>query len=70
MAVIDRLRALLAKLDPDQEYEPLESGFVEEDGRTHVVDDDGVPFSWLEYSVFLLLGIAMLWAWYASKHHS
>jgi solute carrier family 29 (equilibrative nucleoside transporter), member 1/2/3 len=25
--------------------------------------DDGEPFSWFEYSIFLLLGIAMLWAW-------
>ncbi len=23
------------------------------------------PFYWLEYVVFLLLGVAMLWAWYA-----
>jgi hypothetical protein len=21
------------------------------------------PFSWIEYAIFLLLGIAMLWAW-------
>ena len=24
---------------------------------------DEKPFSWTEYAVFLLLGIAMLWAW-------
>jgi equilibrative nucleoside transporter 1/2/3 len=28
--------------------------------------DEGEPFSWLEYSIFLLLGIAMLWAWYVA----
>jgi len=30
-----------------------------------VVPDPAEPFSYVEYSVFLLLGIAMLWAWYA-----
>lgn len=38
-------------------------------------EDDGDPkpsvaksFSWLDYSIFLLLGISMLWAWYKHFH--
>ncbi|KZZ98983.1 hypothetical protein AAL_02534 [Moelleriella libera RCEF 2490] len=26
-------------------------------------DDEVIPFSWLEYAIFGLLGVAMLWAW-------
>jgi len=26
--------------------------------------EEAEPFSWFEYSIFLLLGVAMLWAWY------
>jgi len=27
------------------------------------VKDHEEPFSWLEWSIFFLLGISMLWAW-------
>jgi solute carrier family 29 (equilibrative nucleoside transporter), member 1/2/3 len=33
-------------------------------------EDDGAlkkPFSWHDYTVFLLLGVAMLWAWYVNQ---
>jgi solute carrier family 29 (equilibrative nucleoside transporter), member 1/2/3 len=30
-------------------------------------DPDSPPFSWIEYSIFLLLGVAMLWAWYVLR---
>lgn len=26
-------------------------------------EEDVAQFSWFEYSIFLLLGVAMLWAW-------
>lgn len=49
-----------------QEYEPLTT---EEptpfDESTLLKVDSEVPFSWVEYSIFALLGVAMLWAWYA-----
>jgi equilibrative nucleoside transporter 1/2/3 len=48
----------------NREYEPLH------DGPTAVAEEnteetrDEVPFSWLEYGLFALIGMAMLWAWY------
>jgi solute carrier family 29 (equilibrative nucleoside transporter), member 1/2/3 len=46
----------------DQEYTPV--GEMEDgDDETLTSIREGVPFSWLEYSIFLLLGVAMLWAW-------
>lgn len=64
-SAIARLRAIFGKPVDDQNYEPL--GDADEDVRRPilVVPDPAEPFSYLEYSVFLLLGIAMLWAWYA-----
>ena len=56
----------------DQDYRPIleETG---EDGDTlqvpaPVISDPSLkahegPFSWFEFSIFLLLGVAMLWAW-------
>ncbi|KAI1431648.1 nucleoside transporter [Xylaria sp. CBS 124048] len=60
---MDRLRSLFQKADAgDQEYQPLyeEGRSLEPEGND---DDLDVPFSWVEYGVFLALGIAMLWAW-------
>lgn len=57
----------------DPEYEPLTTDDAEPpgyhdgvddhdyDGQPHAAADDG--FSWAEYAIFTLLGIAMLWAW-------
>ena len=50
-------------------YAPL----LADDGEEDAVSNDGsdadleieeYPFAWVEYSIFLLLGVAMLWAWY------
>lgn len=70
---ITRLRALFRRPKTVQEYEPLDSevdNVVDNEVDEHVrrpvrVRPDTVEpsFSWLEYWVFLLLGIAMLWAW-------
>lgn len=64
---MDRIRRLWKGEEEEQAYEPLENSITEADRREDDVsfaDDDGKPrFSWLEYSVFLLLGISMLWAW-------
>ena len=48
-------------------YEPIQDvQQADEDGGSseHTqLDPESPPFSWTEYSIFLLLGVAMLWAW-------
>lgn len=53
---MDRLRRLLR---PPPAYTPIH------DDDTPPIEPPSPlsPFSWLEYAIFLLLGIAMLWAW-------
>ncbi|OBT46813.1 hypothetical protein VE00_01904 [Pseudogymnoascus sp. WSF 3629] len=68
-AVIERLRATLRsqKVRGD-EYEQLVGREDEEGGADDITLQEALaleekPFSWVEYSVFLILGVAMLWAW-------
>lgn len=52
---------------PQQPYEPIQDEGHEDGESTVAESDDGIqeqPFSWIEYFIFLLLGVAMLWAWY------
>lgn len=78
MAVVDRFKAIFDRpIDnvADQDYTSLEGHEDRHDLShtpherllsAHDVDDQDnqpSPFSWLEYFVFLLLGVAMLWAW-------
>jgi hypothetical protein len=63
-----------------QEYQPV-PGDTRADGDDESAQDETeattgfeTPFSWIEYAIFLLLGIAMLWAWYGllipvREHH-
>jgi equilibrative nucleoside transporter 1/2/3 len=64
---VDRVRALFRRTDESQEYERIEEDPNDEDVRRPVLiipDKLGQePFSWFEYSIFVLLGVAMLWAW-------
>ncbi|RAL64217.1 hypothetical protein DID88_002109 [Monilinia fructigena] len=66
---IDRLRAIFKKSDPGPEYEPISSSSSvhEDDIRRPVLvlpdQVEGEPFSWFEYGIFMLIGVAMLWAW-------
>ncbi|KAK5118377.1 hypothetical protein LTR62_002891 [Meristemomyces frigidus] len=46
----------------EQAYEPLEDDITEEDNEHHASQENN-PFSYIEYTIFLLLGISMLWAW-------
>lgn len=66
---IDRLRAIFRKSIDDQEYEPLADNEEEVRRPVLVKPDDEEPFSYIEYWTFLLLGIAMLWAWYVTTPH-
>jgi equilibrative nucleoside transporter 1/2/3 len=65
---MERIRALFTapKKGSEEEYEPLTDDSATIEGSTYTVDEeDGeeVPFSWLEYYAFLMLGVAMLWSW-------
>lgn len=61
---MDRIRDVFRQRHPTgtQEYEPLTTSDEPSSEESTIVQEE-VPFSWLEYSIFLLLGIAMLWAW-------
>lgn len=60
---MDRLRAIFQQKEPEQEYEPLHSGANDTEASSQDGVKQEIPFSWFEYSVFMLLGVAMLWAW-------
>lgn len=62
---MDRIRRLWKGEEEEQAYEPLENSITEADREdvASTYEDTKPGFSWLEYSVFLLLGISMLWAW-------
>jgi equilibrative nucleoside transporter 1/2/3 len=60
---MDRLRRVFGDDTLEQSYEPLEGGSERPDGE-RIEDTGAQQFSWIDYSVFLLLGVAMLWAWY------
>ncbi|TGJ86115.1 hypothetical protein E0Z10_g2641 [Xylaria hypoxylon] len=59
---MDRLRSLFQKRQADeQEYQPLYEDGIASGPESD--DEHDVPFSWAEYGIFVVLGIAMLWAW-------
>jgi solute carrier family 29 (equilibrative nucleoside transporter), member 1/2/3 len=52
--------------EPRQPYEPIQDDGHDDTESTVAesdVEEEQLPFSWIEYSIFLLLGVAMLWAW-------
>ena len=60
---MERIRQIFHRELDESSYEPLEGGSERPDGERIEHDElDGV-FSWIDYAVFLLLGVAMLWAW-------
>ncbi|CEF83172.1 hypothetical protein SNK05_008079 [Fusarium graminearum] len=65
---MDRVRKALGRQHSStstSEYEPL-TGNEEAtplEGSTQLEGQHELPFSWVEYSIFGLLGVAMLWAW-------
>jgi equilibrative nucleoside transporter 1/2/3 len=56
---MERVKALLRRRSS---YEPLEDGSQSRDGERTDQPKSQI-FSWIDYSVFFLLGVAMLWAW-------
>ena len=66
---MDRIKGLFSqKKVEEQEYAPLNDGPVgfEESGSSYLEGEslDEAQFSWMEYLIFGLIGVAMLWAWY------
>ncbi|KAK0630724.1 nucleoside transporter-domain-containing protein [Bombardia bombarda] len=60
---MDRIKSIFAPSKAsEEEYEPLTPDSESIEGSTVTYDDDA-PFSWIEYSIFALVGVAMLWAW-------
>lgn len=60
---MERIRRIFQEQTSDTSYEPLEGGSERPDGERIELEVEQ-PFSWIDYSVFLLLGVAMLWAWW------
>ncbi|EAT78899.2 hypothetical protein HBI56_174280 [Parastagonospora nodorum] len=62
--IMDRLRRVFSLVHdvPEQQYQPLQHGSENVHGEPPE-EPEGQRFSWTDYSVFLLLGVAMLWAW-------
>jgi equilibrative nucleoside transporter 1/2/3 len=46
----------------EQDYEPIEGGSADEEEERQELRQS-TSFSWTEYLIFMLLGVAMLWAW-------
>ena len=45
-------------------YEPVPENYEEqEDPSRQESRTSQDPFSWIEYLIFMLLGVSMLWAW-------
>ncbi|KAH7125531.1 nucleoside transporter family [Dendryphion nanum] len=56
---MERIRRIFER---ETSYEPLEGGSERPDGE-QIVHPRNTAFSWIDYTIFVLLGIAMLWAW-------
>ena len=62
---MDRIKAFFSRKKVDaEEYEPLTDDSATLEESTYEAQEEN-PFSWLEYWIFLIIGVAMLWAWYA-----
>ncbi|EME45578.1 hypothetical protein DOTSEDRAFT_71324 [Dothistroma septosporum NZE10] len=57
---MERVRRLWRQ---EQEYEPLENSEHEAERDTTTTSTRNIGFHYIEYGIFLLLGISMLWAW-------
>ncbi|KAF1961830.1 hypothetical protein CC80DRAFT_401301 [Byssothecium circinans] len=60
---MERIRHIFQRELEETSYEPLEGGSERPDGERIEHGDDEEEFSRVEYAIFLLLGVAMLWAW-------
>jgi len=56
---MDKARRLLQR---PQTYDAIREDNIDED-EADTKHRSEVPYTWIDYSIFLLIGIAMLWAW-------
>jgi equilibrative nucleoside transporter 1/2/3 len=57
-------RSRLLGRSPAEEYEPLTgTDDTAPENSTQLDGLEEIPFSWIEYTIFAFLGVAMLWAW-------
>jgi len=56
------IRRLFPSESSEATYEPLEGGSERPDGE-RIDNENHRAYSRIDYYVFLLLGVAMLWAW-------
>ncbi|KAJ4363620.1 hypothetical protein N0V83_009916 [Neocucurbitaria cava] len=59
---MDRVREIFERENSRASYERLVGGSEDIDGIP-IEQSEEQPFSWVDYSIFVLLGVAMLWAW-------
>ncbi len=64
LSTMDRIRRVF---HPQQPYEPIDGHrdgtAISGNGSEEVLELEENSFSQLEYWIFLLMGVAMLWAW-------
>jgi solute carrier family 29 (equilibrative nucleoside transporter), member 1/2/3 len=62
---MNRVRGMFRRKSNVEEYAPLaaDGEATALEGSALLEGQDAIPFSWLEYGIFALLGMAMLWAW-------
>jgi hypothetical protein len=77
---MERIKQLFGEITSKATYKPLDedvgpegqalmNGRPDDEDHSLTADDEvhvhaEAPFSWTHYAVFMLLGVAMLWAWY------
>lgn len=70
---MERLKRVFRQKPEQPDYQPVsanEDNVSAMECSSLLQDDkDTPPFSWIEYGIFTLLGVAMLWAWYAADPH-
>jgi equilibrative nucleoside transporter 1/2/3 len=64
---MERMRRIFERQNSAASYEPLAGGSERPHGEH--IDAEEQVFSWTDYGVFMLLGVAMLWAWYVLILH-
>lgn len=62
---MDRVRQIFERENSSAAYEPLQGGSERPDGE-HIEAEEHA-FSWIDYAVFTLLGVSMLWAWLVTQ---